>query len=563
MVLAAEFLMSSITHFYHLVAQSYVQGPPIPPWTPYFKDNQYHPALKVGGHVLPTQNAGTKTPATPLDTTTLANGWNNGYSNDLWSAVITQYVKALRIRRLCLEAGALFAGRMPMMSNAVAGGTTNTFKNRADFDAKLVAFRSMMEEVGTFVVREYIPLAFALGALYPDFDNVNNTGLPAMSSLADGVGRGFGGGLGNFLAWGGFPQADGSMAINGGVLVDATGAATLTDLLKTRGGLITDSGSLAWAKDKVEHNLKEFITRSRYANTHGYEGGDSAYPGDVTMTEPSRDSSTKYSWMKAPRWNSYAMEVGPFARMVINGKYTVKSTDGPLISGAYAGIYGGSGTTSLNGVDLRVLERDLVSGLVGSGVHGAVTNWVAGVKGGLSTMDRLRARAIESFWMVAFLLGVPTKDSGTGAISFPAGTAGSGNGWVGQLKRLGGGTTVPAFYRDTTPPPGTVHGYGLVEAPRGALGHFITASSGKINSYQCVVPTTWNGSPKDGTGTPVAPNVQSGTHRGAMEQSMMNVKFDNVAMADSTLHQTAGAISGVEVLRVAQSFDPCIACAVH
>lgn len=34
MVLGAEYLMSSLTHFYHLAAPSYVQGPAVPPWTP-------------------------------------------------------------------------------------------------------------------------------------------------------------------------------------------------------------------------------------------------------------------------------------------------------------------------------------------------------------------------------------------------------------------------------------------------------------------------------------------------------------------------------------------------
>ena len=41
LVLSAEFLMSSITHFYHLAAPSYVQGPAMPPWTPYFNDEYY------------------------------------------------------------------------------------------------------------------------------------------------------------------------------------------------------------------------------------------------------------------------------------------------------------------------------------------------------------------------------------------------------------------------------------------------------------------------------------------------------------------------------------------
>ncbi|MRR52457.1 MAG: hypothetical protein EG825_16390, partial [Rhodocyclaceae bacterium] len=48
LVLGSEFLMSSITHFYHLAAPSYVQGPAIPPWTPYFNTDDYHVALLSG-----------------------------------------------------------------------------------------------------------------------------------------------------------------------------------------------------------------------------------------------------------------------------------------------------------------------------------------------------------------------------------------------------------------------------------------------------------------------------------------------------------------------------------
>jgi hydrogenase large subunit len=430
----------------------------------------------------------------------------------------------------------------------VAGGTTNAFRNRKDFDDKCDTFRSLIETVGTFVVREYIPTALALGALYPEFDNINNAG-----------GHGWGGGLGNFLAWGGFPQSDGTMALNGGAWVDATAVSPAkTRLLENRDGLVTAPGSLLYAKKQVEDNLKEFITCSRYENTHGYETSESAYPGDVTRTEPKRDDVDKYSWLKAPRWDGYAMEVGPLARMVINGKYPV--TDTAIVSGAYATLYttavAGAHLTG-NGVDLRVLDRDLVSGLVGSTLHQTVTDYIAGACGGLSTMDRLRARAIESFWMVAFLIGAPTKNDTTGAISFPA-----AGGWVGQLQALGGGTTVPEFYRTVQVPVGISHGYGLVEAPRGALGHFATASAGKLVAYQCVVPTTWNASPKDGTTAPVEPNVKAGTHRGAMEESMIDVVFDNTAM-DGSVKSSDGRISGVEVLRVAQSFDPCIACAVH
>jgi hydrogenase large subunit len=71
LILGAEFLMSSITHFYHLAAPSYVQGPNMPPWTPYFHDDFYHAALQSGGAVAP-------------DLTTDG----DGFSHNVWSTVI-------------------------------------------------------------------------------------------------------------------------------------------------------------------------------------------------------------------------------------------------------------------------------------------------------------------------------------------------------------------------------------------------------------------------------------------------------------------------------------------
>ena len=82
-------------------------------------------------------------------------------------------------------------------------------------------------------------------------------------------------------------------------------------------------------------------------------------------------------------------------------------------------------------------------------------------------------------------------------------------------------------------------GYGLVEAPRGALGHWLSIEEGKIKHYQCVVPTTWNCSPRDDAGQP-----------GPREKALEGLE---VADPDRL----------VEVGRVVRSFDPCLACAVH
>jgi len=87
--------------------------------------------------------------------------------------------------------------------------------------------------------------------------------------------------------------------------------------------------------------------------------------------------------------------------------------------------------------------------------------------------------------------------------------------------------------------PENAWGAGLTEAPRGALGHWINIRGRKIARYQCVVPTTWNCSPRDDRGNP-----------GPVETALINVSVND-------------AQNPVEVARVVRSFDPCIACAVH
>ncbi len=193
LVLGMEFLMSSITHFYHLAAPSYIQGPAIPPWTPYFADSFYSPGIGAASSML---SDGRAIPQIGAD----------GFSDDLWSTVIRSYVVALRVRRLTFEAGALFAGRMPMTSVYIGGGVT--FDGTEDLTParSRIQFENLAKEVGLFVIQEYVPIALALSLLYPDYDNTDNV-------LATGTGKGYGGGLGRYLAWGAFPgQGTGATA---------------------------------------------------------------------------------------------------------------------------------------------------------------------------------------------------------------------------------------------------------------------------------------------------------------------------------------------------------------
>lgn len=83
------------------------------------------------------------------------------------------------------------------------------------------------------------------------------------------------------------------------------------------------------------------------------------------------------------------------------------------------------------------------------------------------------------------------------------------------------------------------NGMGLTDAPRGALGHWISIKDGVIASYQAVVPTTWNCSPRDDAGQP-----------GPCEQALEGTKVKDEQ-------------NPFELVRIVRSFDPCLACSIH
>jgi len=134
-----------------------------------------------------------------------------------------------------------------------------------------------------------------------------------------------------------------------------------------------------------------------------------------------------------------------------------------------------------------------------------------------STVGRTAARCVETFIIADAMTG-----------------------WLAELQRNAATGNLATW---TPYDFGTVsahaRGYGLWEAPRGTLGHWVRIEDGKIANYQVVVPTTWNAAPRDGQGRP-----------GAYEAALVGVKL---ARPDQPL----------EVLRTIHSFDPCLACAVH
>jgi len=136
--------------------------------------------------------------------------------------------------------------------------------------------------------------------------------------------------------------------------------------------------------------------------------------------------------------------------------------------------------------------------------------WISGdYKNGVSVMDRHMARYTET-----------------------AKIAASMQTWLNQI--VAGAS---AFTNLSAPASGS--GIGLTEAPRGALGHWVSVATSKISKYQIVTPTCWNASPMDDAG-----------QVGPIEKALIGTH-----VADTT--------QPVELLRIVHSFDPCTGCSVH
>jgi hydrogenase large subunit len=136
--------------------------------------------------------------------------------------------------------------------------------------------------------------------------------------------------------------------------------------------------------------------------------------------------------------------------------------------------------------------------------------WVNGdYRQGISVMDRHAARAQETLKIAQAMQT-----------------------WVAQLTANGAVYSKPTI-------PASASGIGLTEAPRGALGHWLQTSSGKISRYQIITPTCWNASPED-----------DASQMGPIEKALMDTPVKDLK-------------EPVEVLRVIHSFDPCLSCAVH
>lgn len=591
LILGGEFLMSHITHFWQLAALDYVQGPEVPPFTPYFDDSFYIPVLlsptASGKRMLPGGldiDAGTTLPfPRPLPASAAINatagsgsGQHPTYTglDGIWDNVIVDYLESLRWRREALAVVAKLAGRTPQVQSIVAGGTTCR-PTTADMDAILQVLGDDSQGIIKFLKKHQLPTVQILSYLYGDYGGTLS-GDPRRKYDNDGTNifSGYGAGVRNFLSFGVFNEAnshssltDPNRLLKRGYVYGEGGSPTLGEVYgdsETKG---TASGT---------SNIVEFVYGSHYRIDTNVDASSAYFTDGIQpwsgYTDPDYDASASkqggynnagYSWIKSPRilhggtgsGNAIACQVGPLARMVVTGARGVGT--GYAASANFTANAGTLdhecksyhlGEVKSNVMHLHPYLWPIINANIGavSGFFGPPPGLTAsgspfsGFLCGGSAMDRHRARAYE-----AIKIALRMKD------------------WANELKSIAAGpasggtyTGVNANYVPFTLPTGGPHlGRGMHEAPRGALSHWITIKDGVIENYQCVVPTTWNASPRHAD-----PSVGLWV-RGPIEQAL--VGFNSSTTVNCSGQTSDGKNVPVEILRVVHSFDPCIACAVH
>lgn len=402
--------------------------------------------------------------------------------------LVSHYLTMLDRQRQLVDAHLVFGGKNPHphylvggMACAISLQDMNAPVNAERLGLVDTSISQGLEAVEYF----YLPDLLALGDIYVKKGHMDGGGLAKI----------------RVLGYGDFPDDKYNGIANGDLYRNL--------LLRSNGVVENFTAGVGGA---VYHNFDNNDLVNPAVLTEGVEHAWYTYPqeGDLhpwagvtksQFTGPKEGTKTnwtyldengKYSWIKTPKWQGKPAEVGPLARYII--VYTkVKK-----------------GLMSPTWVETMMVNQvDAVSRLLNLPPE----TWLPTMVG------RTACRALEA--QVMAYMGKYFFDQLIANIR-------AGDTTVANMSK---------FNPDTWPK--QAQGVGILEAPRGALGHWVVIKDNRIANYQAVVPSTWNACPRDGQG-----------NHGAYESSMIDTR---VKVADKPL----------ELLKVIHSFDPCIACATH
>ena len=251
---------------------------------------------------------------------------------------VAHYLEALEWQKEFIKLHAVLGGKNPHLQSFLVGGMATPMDagEQASLNVHTIAhLRGLVAGALDFVRRVYIPDLLAIASFYKDWASL-------------------GGGVGNFLAYGEYPEDDGE-----------------------RGELYLPSGVIRGRDLRhVERLDTEKISEHVKHSWYGYEGGDSRglhpregetsprYTGPAPPYEQ-LDTQAKYSWLKAPRYDGEPMEVGPLARMLVaygSGHQRVRELVGHVLRTLEVGpaaLFSTLGRVAARGIETQLLAEKL------------------------------------------------------------------------------------------------------------------------------------------------------------------------------------------------------------
>ena len=330
---------------------------------------------------------------------------------------VAHYLEALDWQRRFIKIHAILGGKNPHLQSFLVGGMATPVdpdsQNSLNMDT-INALNELVADGHNFVARVYIPDVLAIASFYKDWAAI-------------------GAGIGNYMCYGEYPVDD---ALNPQLLIPA-GIIRARDLSKI------DTIDQAKVTEQIAHSWYDY-SEGNDAALNPFKGETNPHYTGPKPPYDRLDVAQKYSWLKSPRYDGQAMEVGPLARMLVtyaSGQPRVKELVGK--------------TLATLGVGPEAL---------------------------FSTLGRIAARAIEAQFLVE---------------SMTIWVHGLADNMARRDYRIQDNSKW-----DPSTWPSDCFGYGFHEAPRGSLGHWVHINNSTIANYQCVVPSTWNAGPRDAQGHP-------------------------------------------------------------
>lgn len=201
---------------------------------------------------------------------------------------LSHYLDALELQRDLAKMMAIFGGKNPHPQSFVVGGVTcvQDIKN----PARIAEFKQLLKRGRKFIKEAYLPDVYMAGTMYGE-EALNGTG----------------GGLGNYMSYGGFnlddlPFYKSKKLFPAGIVKNKD----LSKVYEVDEAKITEDVTHAWYKGNTNLHPFDGVTEPNYTG-FGKKENNIAY----------LDTKNKYSWIKSPLYNDERMEVGPLARMVV------------------------------------------------------------------------------------------------------------------------------------------------------------------------------------------------------------------------------------------------------